>query len=397
MNPIRRIENIREKNERVVIGLMSGTSADGIDAVMVELKNNGLETKFRIINYTVEKYPSKIRNYIFKTFENGKVSDVAILNFVLGELFGNASVNLIKLSGMHTDNVDFIGSHGQTVFHMPAPVNVGGIKVRSTLQIGEAAVIAERTNLPVIADFRVRDIAAGGQGAPIVSYVDYILFRDKAKTRLIQNIGGIANVTVIPKNAKIDDVYGFDTGPGNMMIDAAVKILTKGKLTYDKNGEIAFSGKVQEKLLKKLLKHPYILLSPPKTTGREMFGENYTRRLISIWLQKGYDPKDIITTLTEFTVQSIIKNYKHFIFPKHDVSEIILGGGGAYNKYIVSRLKEELNNIKISLHEDYGIQSKLKEALAIAILANETLSGNTNNIPSVTGASKPVVMGKIIL
>ncbi len=396
MNLIDRIERIRKKEKRTVIGLMSGTSADGIDAILVELNGSGLETKFKIINFLVEKYPDEVRNYIFKTFEEGKVSDVSILNFVLGELFANACINLIKSSGLNINDVDLIGSHGQTVFHMPIPINVGGMRIRSTLQIGEPAVIAERTNLPVVADFRVRDVAAGGHGAPIVSYVDYILFRDKTKTRLIQNIGGIANVTVVPKDATLDNVYGFDTGPGNMMIDAAVKILTKGKLTYDKDGNLAFSGRVQEKLLKQLMKHPYILTSPPKTTGREMFGENYTKRLIIKWLHNGYTPEDIITTLTEFTVQSIIENYKHFIFPKHNVSEIILGGGGAYNKYIVSRLKEELKHIKISLHEDYGIQSKLKEALAISILANETLNGNTNNIPNVTGATRPVVMGKII-
>ncbi|MGB9729175.1 MAG: anhydro-N-acetylmuramic acid kinase AnmK [Thermoprotei archaeon] len=396
MNLIDRIEHIRKKEKRTVIGLMSGTSADGIDAILVELNGSGLETKFKIINFLVEKYPDEIRNYIFKTFEKGKVSDVSILNFVLGELFANACINLIKSSGLNMNDVDLIGSHGQTIFHMPIPINVGGMRIKSTLQIGEPAVIAERTNLPVVADFRVRDVAAGGHGAPIVSYVDYILFRDKTKTRLIQNIGGIANVTVVPKDATLDNVYGFDTGPGNMMIDAAVKILTKGKLTYDKNGNLAFSGRVQEKLLKQLMKHPYILTLPPKTTGREMFGENYTRRLIIKWLHNGYTPEDIITTLTEFTVQSIIENYKHFIFPKHNVSEVILGGGGAYNKYIVSRLKEELKHIKISLHEDYGIQSKLKEALAISILANETLNGNTNNIPNVTGATRPVVMGKII-
>ncbi|MGC8948416.1 MAG: anhydro-N-acetylmuramic acid kinase AnmK [Thermoprotei archaeon] len=396
MNLIDRIEHIRKKEKRTVIGLMSGTSADGIDAILVELNGSGLETKFKIINFLVEKYPDEIRNYIFKTFEKGKVSDVSILNFVLGELFANACINLIKSSGLNMNDVDLIGSHGQTIFHMPIPINVGDMRIKSTLQIGEPAVIAERTNLPVVADFRVRDVAAGGHGAPIVSYVDYILFRDKTKTRLIQNIGGIANVTVVPKDATLDNVYGFDTGPGNMMIDAAVKILTKGKLTYDKNGNLAFSGRVQEKLLRQLMKHPYILTLPPKTTGREMFGENYTRRLIIKWLHNGYTPEDIITTLTEFTVQSIIENYKHFIFPKHNVSEVILGGGGAYNKYIVSRLKEELKHIKISLHEDYGIQSKLKEALAISILANETLNGNTNNIPNVTGATRPVVMGKII-
>jgi len=394
MNVMDRIESIRKKEERIAIGLMSGTSADGIDAILVKLKNN--EVGFKVINFIVKKYSEEIRNYIFKTFEKGSVRDVAILNFILGELFANASLDLINSSGFKITEIDFIGSHGQTIFHMPIPITIENITTRSTLQIGEPAVIAERTGLPVVADFRVRDVAAGGQGAPIVSYVDYLLFRDKTKTRLIQNIGGIANVTVIPKNANINDVYGFDTGPGNMMIDAAMKFLTKNSLTYDKDGAIAFSGNVQEKLLKQLMKHPYILKSPPKTTGRETFGEHYTRKLVSRWLKSGYSFQDIITTLTEFTVQSIMENYKRFIFPKYEVSEVILGGGGAYNKYIVTRLKEELKGIKVSLHEDYGIQSKLKEALAIAILANETLNGKPNNIPNVTGATKPVIMGKII-
>ncbi|MBP1357702.1 MAG: anhydro-N-acetylmuramic acid kinase [Sulfolobus sp.] len=395
-----RVLEIRDKESRIAVGLMSGTSADGVDVVVVELikdPERGVRLNRTICSHVFE-YPNEIKKYIFEVFEKGSTKDVALLNFVLGEVFGIATNKGIDDCGLNRNEVDFVSSHGQTVYHIPQLLKINGISTRATLQIGEISVIAEKTGLITVGDFRVRDVASGGQGAPIVSYVDYIFFKDPKLTRLVQNIVGISNVTVIPANARVEDIYGFDTGPGNMMVDAAVRIITNGKMEFDYNGEIAYSGDVKEELLSYLLSNPYIKLPPPKTTGRETFGEHYTRELVKEWLGKGYRPEDIVTTLTEFTVRSILLNYKLFIFSRYKVDEVIVGGEGSFNKYIMNRLKEELGKlgVKVSTHEDYGISSKFKEAIAMAILGNETIEGRPNNVPNVTGAYKRVIMGKVV-
>jgi anhydro-N-acetylmuramic acid kinase len=268
--------------------------------------------------------------------------------------------------------------------------------IPSTLQIGEPAIIAHKTGIPVIADFRVADVAVGGEGAPLVPYVDFLLYRDERKTRALHNLGGISNVTVIPANAQIEDVLAFDTGPGNMLIDEAVRLLKKGEYNYDPNGIIAAAGETEMMLLYELMEHPFISATPPKSTGRETFGTHYAFDIIQKAKSRNLADAEILATLTEFTAKSIYENYVQFIFPQYHLSEIILSGGGIHNRTLMKFLKRYFGHITLVKADDYGIPSDAKEAIAFAILANETLENRPGNIPRVTGARRPVILGKII-
>ena len=395
MNPIEKICHIKAKESRNIIGLMSGTSVDGVSIVFVKVSGYGLNTKFNIIGYKTYPYPKELKDKIFELFNpsTSTVDKICIMNFILGEFYSEVILRFIDDINVSKEDIDVIASHGQTIYHLPNPVEVGRYSSRSTLQIGEPSVIAERTGITVIADFRPRDIAAGGQGAPIIAYVDYILFRSENKSRAIQNIGGIANVTYLPKGCKLNKVVAFDTGPGNMVIDSIVRYITKGKMEYDINGKLALSGEVNPKLLKWLMSHPFIKRTPPKTTGREEFGKNYVRKVIRKAKELGViKPSDLVATITAFTVESILYSYRKFL---GDVDEIILGGGGAYNKAIVTMLKERIS-VPVKMHKDFGIPEQAKEPLGMAILANEALMGYPNNVPNATGATRRVIMGKII-
>jgi len=394
-NPMDKLMALKNKRVRRIVGLMSGTSADGVSSVLAEIEGSWVDIRFRILAHENYPYSKEVREIIFQAFESSQstVDKICYLNFLLGEIFAEAALKVIEKARLKVDEVDLIASHGQTVYHMPNPLSIAGYSLRSTLQIGEPSVIAERTGLPVIADFRTRDVAAGGQGAPISAYVDYILFRSKEKNIAVQNIGGIANVTFIPKGGSLDEVIAFDTGPGNMMIDAAVKYFTRGLLSYDVDGKLSMKGKVNNELLSELMKHPFLKKKPPKTTGREEFGEHYTLSLINKfeWIR----PEDFLATVTYFTVKCITLSYEEFLPSMPDV--VILGGGGVFNKSIIKMLSEELPEVDIKFHEEYGIPSTAKEALTMAILANEVINGVCNNVPSATGARKRVIMGKIVL
>ena len=393
------IVQLKKKNEKIVIGLMSGTSADGIDTALVRIKGNGLSTRVGLLSFQVYPYPQPVREKILNIFspKTGTVDKVCHLNFVLGELFAQAASKIVLKANLKPSEIDLIGSHGQTIYHIPVPKREGSLRVRSTLQIGEPSVIAERTGITTVADFRTRDVAAGGQGAPLAAYVDYILFRDEKKTRAIQNVGGIGNVTLIPAAAKLNNVIAFDTGPGNMIIDAVSQITTRGKRTYDKNGLMAAQGKVNKKLLKELMNHPYLKKIPPKTTGREEFGMQFARELVKRARALRVKNKDLLTTVTTFTADSIYYAYKNFILPQHQVNEIIVSGGGSYNPTLLNFLGERFQPIPVFRAEDFGISGKAKEAITFAILANETISGNPANVPSATGAKRGVILGKIII
>ena len=393
------IVQLKKKNEKIVIGLMSGTSADGIDTALVRIKGNGLSTRARLLSFQVYPYPQGVREKILNIFspKTGTVDKVCHLNFVLGELFAQAALKIVLKANLRPSEIDLIGSHGQTIYHIPVPKREGSLRVRSTLQIGEPSLIAERTGITTVADFRTRDVAAGGQGAPLAAYVDYILFRDEKKTRAIQNVGGIGNVTLIPAAAKLNNVIAFDTGPGNMIIDAVSQITTRGKRTYDKNGLMAAQGKVNKKLLKELMNHPYLKKIPPKTTGREEFGMQFARELVKRARALRVKNKDLLTTVTTFTADSIYYAYKNFILSQHQVNEIIVSGGGSYNPTLLNFLGERFQPIPVFRAEDFGISGKAKEAITFAILANETISGNPANVPSATGAKRGVILGKIII
>lgn len=392
-------EKLLSKSPKKVIGLNSGTSYDGIDAALVEIEGWGRRTRVKLLAYRNYPYSETGRRELANLF-NPRTSRVDRLcrgNFYLGHLFAAAALAIIEEAGLTPEAVDLIGSHGQTVYHAPRPVMMEGIPVRSTLQLGEPAVIAERTGITTVADFRVRDVAAGGEGAPLLPYVDYLLFGcDEGRYRIIQNIGGIANLTLVGGDLRPDQIIAFDTGPGNMVIDGVVSRLTGGRLRYDRDGQLAAAGRVHQGLLAKLLEHPYFAQKPPKTTGREEFGDDYAAMVLAEGERYGLGAPDLTATVTALTVESIARHYETYLFPRYPVAEIIVGGGGAYNPTLLHMLARRVAPVPVRRHEDYGITSDGKEAVAFAVLANEAIHGQPASLPSVTGAAHPVVLGKII-
>lgn len=373
----------------LAVGLMSGTSLDGIDAVLCDICGSGNTTRIKQLEFTTLPLSSEIKEKIKRCCNNqATVAQVCSLNFELGELFAKAVQSVCKQYGVKTTQLGFIASHGQTIYHIPRKTSD---YAASTLQIGESAVIAQRCGCPCIANFRVKDMAAGGEGAPLVPFSEYILYSKKDEAVALQNIGGIGNVTVLPANGSIDDVFAFDTGPGNMVIDEAMQCLFN--LPYDDNGTIASKGKLIEPLMEQLKKDSYLSLVPPKTTGREVYGSNYTHQLLNQY--NTCYPEDIIATLTWFTAYSIAENYRRFILDKHDVKKVILGGGGAHNASLRHFLAYELPGIAVLTQEDLGYSSDAKEAIAFVILGNETLHHQFSNVPKATGANQKVILGNI--
>ncbi|HVY55266.1 MAG TPA: anhydro-N-acetylmuramic acid kinase [Thermodesulfobacteriota bacterium] len=389
---IEKLRSLTDKKEKFVVGLISGTSMDGIDAALLKISGNGTGTRIELVNFICVPYQENLRQGLEALWKDSTPADISRLDFLIGAAFADAALKVINGSGIGPDRVDLIGSHGQTVYHNPPSRNLG---IPSTLQLGELDVIAETTGITTVGDFRTRDIAAGGEGAPLVPYPDYLLFHKPGEVRIAQNIGGIANATVIP--GRLEDVTAFDTGPGNMLMDRVINISTGGKKRFDEDGEYASRGEADDKLLKELLSDPYFVMPPPKSTGEELFGTERAEALV-LRVNKGRIPLiDLMATLIELTVKSISLSYERFIFPHHDVNEIILSGGGCRNPILMARIVKEFPGLKISTTDDYGIPSDAKEAVAFAVLANELISGNPGNICGVTGASHRVPLGKIVL
>ncbi len=352
-----------------VAGIMSGTSLDGIDVAVVEIRGRSVET----LAFRSTPYSKRVRQAILEVSNTSTTTAaIARLHFLLGELYADAVRDVMP--------VDLIGCHGQTIYHEGA---------RCTLQIGEAGVIAERTGVPVVSDFRPADIAAGGQGAPLVPYVDYLLFRHPRRNRIALNIGGIANITAIPAGVASDLIHAFDTGPGNMVIDALVKEYTGGKQTFDRNGRYAGRGVVNQILLESLLSDPYCLARPPKTAGREQYGEQY----ISMLLRCGAPLLDLIATATALTASTIAIGIRRF--SRIASGELIVSGGGAHNPRIMAHLTALLPGFAIATSADFGIDIDAKEAIAFAVLAYETWRGRPSNLPSATGARHAAILGKV--
>ena len=343
-----------------VAGLISGTSADGIDVAVVDI-----DESIHIVATKTIPYPPEVRAAILNGLD---VPAVSRLNFLLGELFAEA----VLQCGVRIETIDLIGSHGQTVFHEGEPVEFLGRQVASTLQIGEAAVIAERTGVEVISDFRTADIAAGGKGAPLVPLLDFELYGHSDIGRVALNIGGIANITVIPAGAEPEDVVAFDTGPGNMVMDALAP-------PFDRDGLLARAGQIQQELLKKLLADPYYVRNPPKSCGREQYGAEFVR-------ETGID----IATATELTARTIAQAIAKY----PETREVIVSGGGAHNRFLMERLRA-LIQAKITTSAAFGIGVDSKEAVLFALLAYQTHRRRAGNLPSATGAAKSVILGKI--
>jgi len=372
---------------------MSGTSADGVDAAIVDIGPRGV----RLLAFETFPHPPALRRRIFALFDPAKarVDDLCHLNFVLGEAFAAALLRLARKSGIAPGSIDLVGSHGQTVCHIPEGRRVGRKMVRSTLQIGEPSIIAERTGITTVADFRPRDVAAGGEGAPLVPFADYILFRDGRCTRAVQNIGGIANVTYLPAGGGAQGVLAFDTGPGNMVIDRAAWLATRGRSQYDKDGRLAAGGRVDARLLAELMRHPYLRRRPPKSTGREAFGAQLTDALWRRARRRGVAPRDILATVTALTARSIADAYRRFLPAMPE--ETILCGGGAENPTLLGMLRRELLPARVARMDEFGLDPRAKEAVSFAVLAYATVEGIPNNVPSATGACRAVVLGKVVL
>ncbi len=388
------------------MGLMSGTSLDGVDAALVRLRGSADKPRVRLLAFVTVSYPSTVRQRLLRVAsgEPTNAGEISQLNFLVGELFAEAALRVCRQAGVSPKRLAVIGSHGQTVFHQghqghqPSPDRAaarGSLPGASTLQIGEPAIIAERTGATVVADFRPADLAAGGQGAPLVPLADYLLLRDAERGTVALNIGGIANVTVIPAHAEPQEVCGFDTGPGNMVIDGLVRRFTQGRKNYDAEGRWAAQGKVIEPLLAELLRLPFFRRRPPKSAGREQFGREFLTRYFL--RQRGAGSTDLLRTATELTVRSIADALERFVFPHAKVDRLIVSGGGAHNRLLVSRVRDLLPQLHVELSNKYGLSVDAKEAIAFALLADRTVHGLPGNLPSVTGARRPVVLGKLVL
>ena len=388
----KRIQKISAKQKIRVVGLMSGTSVDGVDAAIVDIDRG----KVRLLAFDTFAYPAALRRKILNLCrpESARLDEICHYNFVLGEVFADAVVKLCSNSGLSLSSIDLIGSHGQTIYHQSSGKRYGGKTILSTLQIGEPSVIAERTGITTVADFRPRDMAVGGQGAPLVPYADYVLFKHKRLTRAVQNIGGIANVTFLPAGCEQDDIIAFDTGPGNMVIDGIINFITDGRKRFDTGGKMAAEGKVNKQLLDELLRHSFFKRRPPKSTGREEFGVDFTERIYRRAEKKDLADADIVATVTALTAKSIAQAYRWFLKSMPD--EVILCGGGSHNRTLVEMLHAELPDVKMLSTDDFGISVDAREAVSFAILAWATIKGMTNNVPAATGAERPVILGKIV-
>jgi anhydro-N-acetylmuramic acid kinase len=384
--------------EMLVMGMMSGTSADGIDAAIVRLSGEPPALSAKLEAHHHISFGKNIREQILRLANGGATTtaEISRLDFVLGEEFARAAIAASQSSGIGLDKIGLIGSHGQTVFHQGAPARlVGAWRVASTLQIGEPSIIAERTGITTIANFRPSDIAAGGHGAPLVPFVDYLLYRDPQRGRVALNVGGIANVTVIPAGARPEDVFAFDTGPGNMIVDALIQGMTQDRAKYDRGAKTALKGRTIPELLARMMREPYLRKRPPKTAGREQFGQAYVERLLS-WGRKHHaSPADLVRTATVFTPLSIADAFRRLILPKIKVDELIVSGGGAKNPLMMAQLAASVPGVGITQSDKLGVPTEAKEAFAFAILAYEAYHNRPNNLPSATGARHAVIMGKL--
>jgi len=396
------MKKLLRKNEMIVAGMMSGTSADGINVALVRLKGppaeRSAEGRIELLGHAEYAYPKKVRAAVLAAMnaKQASVADLARLSFLLGELYSDAVLATEKLSRR---KVQLVGCHGQTLYHQSESKNFLGHKIAATWQTGESAIIAARTGVPVVSDFRPADMAAGGKGAPLVPFLDYMLFRDARVGRIVQNIGGIANLTAIPAGAEASDVYAFDTGPGNMVMDAVTEELFGRR--FDRGGKIAASGKVLDKLIDKLLRRNFFRQHPPKTAGREEFGREFVAEFLSSC--SSCRKQDVVATATALTARSIADAIRQFVLliPKpasqRAFHEMILSGGGAKNTTLLKMLAAEITplGLRLRISDEFGLPSAAKEAVAFAVLAYETWHRRPSNLVSATGANRGAILGKI--
>ena len=421
------------KKSMLVLGMMSGTSADGIDTALVQISSAPPNLKIKLLGHTNHQFPTAIRKEILRVAEQNPLTpgEFSQLHARLGQIYAQAALAACKQFRTSPKKIDLIGNHGQTIFHQGTPTNFLGSPTASTLQLGDGSIIANLTGITTVSDFRPADIALGGQGAPLVPFADYVLYRDKKLGRVSLNIGGIANITVIPADAKPSDVLAFDTGPGNMLIDALVQHFTHGRQRYDKDAAFARQGRVNRELVARLIQDPYFDKKPPKSTGREYFGAAYVERLLALARRYKVTPADLVFTATLFTAITVSDAFHRFVVPKTKIDQIILSGGGAKNPLLFGHLlilaqqsprtlyanprpgpvfvgvrmptsartpvsrSEPPWFVSVLPSSHFGIPTEAKEALAFAILAYETFHQRPSNIPSATGARKLAILGNI--
>lgn len=381
----------------LVLGMMSGTSVDGIDVSLVRISGAPPYLQIRLLNHTAIPFPAAVRKEILRVAEQNPITsgELSQLHSRLGHIYANAALAACTKFHISPRKIDLIGNHGQTIFHQGKPVSYLGGKSASTLQIGESAIIAARTGITTVSDFRPADMALGGNGAPLVPFADYALYRHPKLGRVSLNIGGIANITVIPANAKLSDVFAFDTGPGNMLIDALVSHFTRGRQRYDENATLARQGRAFPALLNELMRDPYLKLAPPKSTGREYYGAAYVRKILALGKKVHAKPRDLTRAATIFTALSIADALNRFVLRKHKIHQLIVSGGGAQNPLIMAQISAALPNVNVIASDELNVPTDAKESLAFALLAYETFHQRPSNIPSATGARGPAILGKI--
>jgi len=369
---------------RLCVGLLSGTSVDAVEAVLCRIEGTGPEVRITLLSHVSRPFPLEFTQRVLAADDARSLCE---LNFALGERFAEAALEAIARGGHRPEDVDVIGSHGQTMAHLPSHLSA----TPSTLQLGEASVIAERTGIRVVSDFRTRDVAAGGQGAPLVPYLDWALFRKPGVARALQNLGGIGNVSVV--GDRLEDTLAFDTGPGNMVMDGLARRLTQGRLQCDLDGSLSREGRVVPGLLEELLSHPFLALPPPRSAGREGFGDSLVTRL---WERaRDVSPQDLMATAVAFTVEATARAYETWLLPRFTLEAVYVSGGGIRNPVLMERLTARLAPLPVRPVDALGLPEGAKEAVCFALLANEHLSGTPANVPSATGARKRVVLGKL--
>jgi anhydro-N-acetylmuramic acid kinase len=392
------VQPLASKEKKLAIGLMSGTCCDGVDAALVALEGTGRGVKVSELAFVSVPYKKDFRERLLALARGneGGSEELCLMNFRLGQLFVDAARQVCKKAKVPVASIDLIGSHGHTFYHIPEAQEYFGKSVSATLQLGEASLLSEAFGCPVVSDFRVRDMAAGGQGAPLVPYTEYLLYASDTQTVALQNLGGIGNLTVIPKNALPEQILAFDTGPGNMVVDELVFRYSSGKETYDNNGELGRKGKVSESLVQWMLENDgYLSRFPPKTTGREHYGKPFVDYIEEKGASLGLSPLDMIASATYYTAFCISYSLSHFC--PVAVDRLTVGGGGSHNSFLMDELQKLLPKMEVNTQEDLGFNSDSKEAVAFALLANEAVAGRENTLIGATGASHRVVMGKILL
>ena len=394
------IATYQNKKESYIIGLMSGTSLDGVDATLVRIRD---ESASLVYHYYLP-YSPEMREKVSRVCskESATITDVVDVHFGLSRWYAKAVNTLLEQSGYTAKSIDAISMHGQTVWHSPTPTPFPGpdgpFGVTGTLQLGNPSTLKELTHIPVVSDFRSADMAVGGEGAPLAPYSDYMMFGSADEGRIIQNIGGIGNATVLPALHGQKDIFFFYLGPGNMIIDELVSLYIGNKQLYDDKGEIAKKGRVDDAIISHYMQDPYFTKSPPKSTGREVYGKSFTQAFLALCTEHHLSPMDSIATATAFTAETISRSYKDFILPLHKIRRVLVCGGGALNLTLLKMLEQRLpKGIEVTTTSAFGIPDQGREAMAFAIIAHQSLLGRSGNLPQVTGARVPVVLGTITL